>query len=57
MFNSYEKFCDNFVLFQTVQHGFPNKPTCLAWDPVLRLMAIGTVSGAIKVYPLKHMLV
>lgn len=39
-------------MLQTVQHGFPNKPTCLAWDPVLRLMAIGTASGNIKVYPL-----
>lgn len=36
---------------QTVQHGFPNKPTALAWDPSLRLMIIGTASGAIKVYP------
>ncbi|XP_011053837.1 PREDICTED: lethal(2) giant larvae protein homolog 1 isoform X4 [Acromyrmex echinatior] len=34
----------------TVQHGFPNKPTALAWDPSLRLMIIGTASGAIKVF-------
>jgi hypothetical protein len=39
------------LLFQTVQHGFPNKPTAIAWDPSLRLMIIGTASGAIKVYP------
>uniref|UniRef100_A0A0V0G3S9 Putative tomosyn n=1 Tax=Triatoma dimidiata TaxID=72491 RepID=A0A0V0G3S9_TRIDM len=38
-----------FAFRKTVQHGFPNKPTCLAWDPILRLMAIGTASGAIKV--------
>ncbi|XP_014285464.1 lethal(2) giant larvae protein isoform X3 [Halyomorpha halys] len=38
-----------FAFRKTVQHGFPNKPTCLAWDPVLRLMAIGTATGAIKV--------
>lgn len=38
-----------FAFRKTVQHGFPNKPTCLAWDPVLRLMAIGTASGNIKV--------
>lgn len=40
-----------FYSLQTVQHGFPNKPTALAWDPSLRLMIIGTASGAIKVYP------
>ena len=34
-----------------MQHGFPNKPTALAWDASLRLMIIGTASGAIKVYP------
>uniref|UniRef100_A0A1B6CIZ4 Uncharacterized protein n=1 Tax=Clastoptera arizonana TaxID=38151 RepID=A0A1B6CIZ4_9HEMI len=38
-----------FAFRKTVQHGFPNKPTCLAWDPILRLMAVGTTSGAIKV--------
>ncbi|RZF47818.1 hypothetical protein LSTR_LSTR013143 [Laodelphax striatellus] len=38
-----------FAFRKTIQHGFPNKPTCLAWDPVLRLMAIGTATGAIKV--------
>lgn len=38
-----------FAFRKTVQHGFPNKPTCLAWDPILRLMAIGTATGAIKV--------
>lgn len=35
---------------QTVQHGFPHKPTALAYDPIDRLMAIGTHSGAIKVF-------
>lgn len=45
----------DFVVFffqlQTVHHGFPNKPTALAWDPELRLLAIATASGALKVYP------
>ncbi|KAF6201776.1 hypothetical protein GE061_004171 [Apolygus lucorum] len=41
-----------FAFRKTVQHGFPNKPTCLAWDPILRIMAIGTATGALKVYPL-----
>lgn len=39
-------------MFQTLQYGFPNKPTALAWDPLLRTMAIGTSTGSIKVYPL-----
>ncbi|KAG5334725.1 L2GL protein, partial [Acromyrmex charruanus] len=41
---------DLFAFRKTVQHGFPNKPTALAWDPSLRLMIIGTASGAIKVF-------
>lgn len=36
---------------QTVEHGFPNQPSALAYDPKLQLMTIGTKSGAIKVYP------
>lgn len=38
----------NGIYFQTAQHGFPSKPTSLAWDPVLRLLCIGTRTGAIK---------
>ncbi|XP_047351120.1 lethal(2) giant larvae protein homolog 1 isoform X1 [Vespa velutina] len=41
---------DLFAFRKTVQHGFPNKPTAFAWDPSLRLMIIGTTSGAIKVF-------
>uniref|UniRef100_A0A670JTW8 LLGL scribble cell polarity complex component 1 n=1 Tax=Podarcis muralis TaxID=64176 RepID=A0A670JTW8_PODMU len=36
--------------FQTVEHGFPNQPSSLAFDPKLRIMAIGTKSGAVKIY-------
>ncbi|GLG99593.1 Uncharacterized protein, isoform B [Gryllus bimaculatus] len=39
-----------FAFRKTVQHGFPNKPTSLAWDPALRLLAVGTASGAIKIF-------
>lgn len=39
-----------FSFRKTVQHGFPNKPTALAWDPELRIAAIGTASGAIKIF-------
>jgi hypothetical protein len=45
------QFFSNLILFQTVQHGFPNKPTALAWDPALRLLAVGTATGCVKVYP------
>ncbi|XP_033211249.1 lethal(2) giant larvae protein homolog 1 isoform X2 [Belonocnema kinseyi] len=41
---------DLFAFRKTLEHGFPNKPTALAWDPSLRLMIIGTASGAIKVF-------
>uniref|UniRef100_A0A8C9RIE4 LLGL scribble cell polarity complex component 1 n=1 Tax=Scleropages formosus TaxID=113540 RepID=A0A8C9RIE4_SCLFO len=41
---------DLFAFNKTVQHGFPNQPSALAYDPKLRLMAIGTKSGAVKVY-------
>lgn len=41
-----------FPLPQTVEHGFPNQPSALAFDPELRIMAIGTRSGAVKMYPL-----
>ncbi|KAJ8910731.1 hypothetical protein NQ315_016129 [Exocentrus adspersus] len=33
----------------TLQHGFPHKPTALAWDPSLRLICVGTATGAVKV--------
>ncbi|XP_024900140.1 lethal(2) giant larvae protein homolog 1 isoform X1 [Pteropus alecto] len=35
---------------KTVEHGFPNQPSALAFDPELRIMAIGTRSGAVKIY-------
>ncbi|XP_063595424.1 lethal(2) giant larvae protein homolog 1-like [Penaeus indicus] len=31
-------------------HGFPAKPSALAWDPQLRLLAIGTKAGEVRVY-------
>ncbi|MGH0138025.1 UNVERIFIED_CONTAM: hypothetical protein FKN15_027006 [Acipenser sinensis] len=39
---------DLFAFNKTVEHGFPNQPSALAYDPKLRLMAIGTKSGAVK---------
>ncbi|KAF5911953.1 hypothetical protein HPG69_015931 [Diceros bicornis minor] len=42
-----------FAFNKTVEHGFPNQPSALAFDPELRIMAIGTRSGAVKMYPLR----
>ncbi|XP_044517692.1 lethal(2) giant larvae protein homolog 1 [Gracilinanus agilis] len=41
---------DLFAFNKTVEHGFPNQPSSLAYDPKLRIMAIGTKSGAVKIY-------
>lgn len=40
-----------FFLFQTVRHGFPYQPTCLAFDPVQKILAIGSRTGGIRMYP------
>uniref|UniRef100_A0A8C5HUB7 Syntaxin-binding protein 5-like n=1 Tax=Gouania willdenowi TaxID=441366 RepID=A0A8C5HUB7_GOUWI len=34
---------------QTVRHGFPYQPTALAFDPVQKLLAIGSRSGGIRI--------
>ncbi|KAG5672511.1 hypothetical protein PVAND_002635 [Polypedilum vanderplanki] len=39
-----------YAFRKTVQHGFPHKPSSLAYDSVLKLMAIGTTVGVIKVF-------
>uniref|UniRef100_A0A674EQI2 LLGL scribble cell polarity complex component 1 n=1 Tax=Salmo trutta TaxID=8032 RepID=A0A674EQI2_SALTR len=39
-----------FAFNKTVEHGFPHQPSALTFDPQLQLMAIGTKSGAIKIY-------
>uniref|UniRef100_A0A8D1IVQ8 LLGL scribble cell polarity complex component 2 n=1 Tax=Sus scrofa TaxID=9823 RepID=A0A8D1IVQ8_PIG len=35
---------------QTVEHGFPHQPSALGYSPSLRILAIGTRSGAVKLY-------
>ncbi|XP_066560949.1 LLGL scribble cell polarity complex component 2 isoform X2 [Amia ocellicauda] len=35
---------------KTVEHGFPHQPSALGYSPNLQLLAIGTRSGAIKLY-------
>lgn len=36
---------------QTVRHGFPYQPSSMAHDPVQKILAIGTQSGALRLYP------
>jgi lethal(2) giant larvae protein len=35
-------------VFQDVRHGFPHKPSALAYDPDLKLLAIGTKQGMLR---------
>ncbi|KAK3890112.1 hypothetical protein Pcinc_005919 [Petrolisthes cinctipes] len=38
-----------FAFNKACYHGFPAKPSALAWDPQLRLLAIATKSGQIRI--------
>ncbi|KPU75199.1 uncharacterized protein Dana_GF21382, isoform F [Drosophila ananassae] len=40
---------DHFTLKKTFRHGFPYSPTCFAFDPVQKLLAIGDKSGYIRI--------
>ncbi|XP_051157410.1 syntaxin-binding protein 5 [Leptopilina boulardi] len=40
---------ENFQLKKTFRHGFPYQPTALAFDPVQKLLAIGTKSGSLQI--------
>ena len=42
------------LLRQTFRHGFPYQPTVLAYDPVQNILAIGSKTGALRMYPLYH---
>ena len=39
-----------FKFRATLHHGIPGGPTCIAYDPIQRLMAIGTDKGLVKVF-------
>uniref|UniRef100_A0A672N6R8 LLGL scribble cell polarity complex component 2 n=1 Tax=Sinocyclocheilus grahami TaxID=75366 RepID=A0A672N6R8_SINGR len=41
---------DLYQFNKTVEHGFPHQPSALGFSPSLELLAIGTRSGAIKLY-------
>ncbi|XP_018537496.1 syntaxin-binding protein 5-like isoform X7 [Lates calcarifer] len=40
---------ENFQLCKTVRHGFPYQPTALAFDPVQKILAVGSRSGGIRI--------
>ncbi|XP_076128185.1 syntaxin-binding protein 5-like isoform X2 [Alosa pseudoharengus] len=41
---------EHFQLCKTVRHGFPYQPSAMALDPVQKLLAIGTQSGALRIF-------
>ena len=41
---------EHFTYKKTAVHGFPTGPSALAYEPDLRLLAIGTTSGELRVY-------
>uniref|UniRef100_A0A2S2NFW3 Syntaxin-binding protein 5 n=1 Tax=Schizaphis graminum TaxID=13262 RepID=A0A2S2NFW3_SCHGA len=40
---------DYFQVAKTFRHGFPYQPTALAFDPIQRLLAIGTKNGSLRI--------
>ncbi|XP_017888564.1 syntaxin-binding protein 5 isoform X6 [Ceratina calcarata] len=40
---------EHFQVKKTFRHGFPHQPTAVAFDPVQRLLAIGTKSGSLRI--------
>lgn len=39
---------ENFQLVKTFRHGFPYQPTAIAFDPIQKLLAIGTKTGSLR---------
>ena len=39
---------NELVFSQDVRHGFPNKPTAMAWDDKLKLLALATKNGGLR---------
>uniref|UniRef100_A0A8C0IGW5 Syntaxin-binding protein 5-like n=1 Tax=Bubo bubo TaxID=30461 RepID=A0A8C0IGW5_BUBBB len=37
-------------IYETVRHGFPYQPSALAFDPVQKILAIGTQTGALRLF-------
>ncbi|XP_078145468.1 syntaxin-binding protein 5 isoform X3 [Centroberyx gerrardi] len=41
---------EHFQLCKTVRHGFPHQPSSMAFDPVQKILAVGTQSGALRLF-------
>uniref|UniRef100_A0A8C6SMN0 Syntaxin-binding protein 5-like n=1 Tax=Neogobius melanostomus TaxID=47308 RepID=A0A8C6SMN0_9GOBI len=41
---------EHFQLCKTVRHGFPYQPSAMAFDPVQKILAIGTQRGALRIF-------
>ncbi|CAH8667768.1 unnamed protein product [Schistosoma rodhaini] len=41
---------EHFQVGKISVHGFPYQPTCIAFDPVQRIVAVGTKSGFIRIF-------
>lgn len=41
---------DKFTVENTLRHGFPFKPTCMAFDPIQKLLAIGNRTGCVRIF-------
>uniref|UniRef100_A0A8D8VKG3 Syntaxin-binding protein 5-like n=1 Tax=Cacopsylla melanoneura TaxID=428564 RepID=A0A8D8VKG3_9HEMI len=39
---------ENFQLVKTFRHGFPYQPTAIAFDPIQKLLAIGSKTGSLR---------
>ncbi|XP_078086360.1 syntaxin-binding protein 5a isoform X2 [Mustelus asterias] len=46
-----ESLCsEHFQLCKTVRHGFPYQPSAMAFDPVQKILAIGTQTGSLRLF-------
>uniref|UniRef100_A0A672QQE9 Syntaxin-binding protein 5-like n=1 Tax=Sinocyclocheilus grahami TaxID=75366 RepID=A0A672QQE9_SINGR len=46
---------EHFQLCKTVRHGFPFQPSSMAFDPVQKILAVGTQSGALRLITFCHL--
>ncbi|CAH8438125.1 unnamed protein product [Dicrocoelium dendriticum] len=42
--------CENFQIGKVAIHGFPYRPSCMAFDPVQKILAVGTKTGIIRIF-------
>lgn len=47
----YNYFIIDFFPSQTSRYGFLYQPTCLAYDPIQSILAVGAYDGSVRMYP------